>query len=42
MNGSELERNAKANQMFNKLMDECVWINIHYLPHSNKILEVLI
>jgi hypothetical protein len=40
MIGSEYERNIKANQIFNKLINECSWINIHYLPHSVKIVEV--
>jgi hypothetical protein len=39
-NGSELDRNIKANEIFNKILDECVWINIYYLSNSNKILEV--
>lgn len=38
--GSEFERNVKANEIFHKLMNDCVWINIHFLPHSIKILEV--
>lgn len=41
-NGNELERNINANEIFNKIMNDCVWMNIHYLPHSNKIFEVSI
>jgi hypothetical protein len=38
--GSEIERNNKANEIFNRILDECVWINIHCLQHSNKVLEI--
>lgn len=38
--GSEVERNIKANEIFHKLMSECVWINIHNISHSTKIIEV--
>jgi hypothetical protein len=30
----------KAIDVFNKLLDDCIWINIHYLPHSNKVVEI--
>ncbi len=39
-NGSELDRNLKANDVFNRLIEDYVWINIHYLPHSNKVVEI--
>lgn len=38
--GSELARNEKANEILKKFLDECVWINLHMLPHSSRTLEV--
>jgi len=40
--GSEIDRNEKANEILKKFFDECVWINMHMLPHSSKTLEVII
>jgi len=37
--GSEAQKNERANQIVNKILDECVWINIHALPHNEVIME---
>ena len=39
-NGSEIDRNLKANELLNKMLDECVWINIYTLHSSSRIIEV--
>ena len=33
-------RNEKANEVSNRILDECVWINMHLLPHNNQIIEI--
>jgi len=38
--GPELEKNKQASDLFNKILDNTTWINIHALPHSEYILEV--
>lgn len=38
--GTEQERNNKANEIFFNLLDECIWINVHFLPNQNKVLEI--
>jgi hypothetical protein len=38
--GTEKVKNTIANNMLNKILAECVWINIHNLPHSELIIEV--
>ena len=40
INGTEKERNKHADRIINKLLNECVWINIHMLSHEGPILEV--
>ena len=39
-NGKEQEKNDKANKILEKILNECVWINIHGLPHEVGILEI--
>ena len=39
-NGKEQEKNDKANKILEKILNECVWINIHGLPHDVGILEI--
>ena len=39
-NGTEQQRNSQAEEVFHKIMDGCVWINIHYLPNKTKVLEI--
>jgi len=38
--GTETEKNEMASQTAKMLLDECVWINVHILPHSEPIVEV--
>ena len=37
---TEQQRNSQAEEVFHKIMDGCVWINIHYLPNKTKVLEI--
>lgn len=38
--GTELEKNDAAEVVAKQIIDECVWINAHILPHSEYIIEV--
>jgi hypothetical protein len=38
--GTELEKNEMAENVAKSILDECVWINAHILPHSEFIIEV--
>ena len=38
--GTETEKNEIANSVANQILDECVFINVHILPHSEIIVEV--
>ena len=38
--GTEIEKNEMANGIAKLIVDECVWINAHILPHSEMIIEV--
>lgn len=38
--GTEVEKNESADIIANKIVDECSWINLHILPHSEMIIEV--
>ena len=40
--GKEIEKNEKAEKMLNLFINECVWINIHLLPHNLVIIELRI
>jgi len=40
MKGTEEQQNNKANEILQKMLDDCVWINIHFLPHSIQIIEL--
>ena len=40
--GKEIEKNQNAEKMLNLFLDECVWINIHLLPHNLVIIELRI
>ena len=40
--GKEIEKNLNAEKMLNLFLDECVWINIHLLPHELVIIELRI
>lgn len=40
--GKEIEKNANAEKMLNLFLEECVWINIHLLPHNLVIIELRI
>ena len=31
--GTEIEKNEVANNIANLIVNECVWINVHILPH---------
>ena len=39
-NGKEQEKNDKANKILEKILENCVWINIHGLPHDVGIIEI--
>jgi len=38
--GTEAEKNAKAEACAKKIVEECIWVNAHILPHSEHIIEV--
>jgi hypothetical protein len=38
--GTEIEKNQQAEVIARLIIDECVWINAHILPHSEHIIEV--
>ena len=38
--GKEIEKNEKAEKMLNLFINECVWINMHLLPHNLIIIEL--
>ena len=40
--GKEKEKNENAEKMLNLFLKECVWINIHLLPHQLVIIELRI
>lgn len=40
MNGTETERNIKAIEVFKKIIEECVWINIHLINPNFRIFEI--
>eukprot|EP01022_Parablepharisma_sp_SALTPOND_P008381 TRINITY_DN135825_c0_g1_i1.p3 TRINITY_DN135825_c0_g1~~TRINITY_DN135825_c0_g1_i1.p3 ORF type:complete len:297 (-),score=32.02 TRINITY_DN135825_c0_g1_i1:5049-5864(-) len=40
--GPELEKNAQAAEILDKILKGATWINIHGLPHNEFILEVLL
>jgi hypothetical protein len=37
--GTELVKNAHAESLADKILNECVWINIHSLPKEDYIVE---
>jgi len=37
--GTEIEKNELANSVANSILDDCVFINVHILPHSEIIIE---
>jgi len=39
--GTELERNEFAHKKAKKLLEECIWINVHWLPHDEHVVEVI-
>lgn len=39
--GTEQEKNELAENVAKLIVDECVWINAHILPHSEHIIEVI-
>jgi hypothetical protein len=40
--GKEKDKNDNAEKMLNLFLNECVWINIHLLPHQLVIIELRI
>jgi hypothetical protein len=38
--GKEVDKNKKAEELLNKFIEECVWINIHGLPGDIPIVEL--
>ena len=39
-NGSDENKNKEARKMLNMFLSNCIWINIHGLPHNNAIIEL--
>ena len=39
--GSESEKNKEANEVLVKLLDNCIWMNVHFVPPKLDILEVI-
>ena len=39
-NGTEENRNNQGIQVFNTILNDCIWWNIHYLPNNIKVLEI--
>lgn len=37
--GKETEKNEIANQKAEQIISQCVWVNVHILPHSEIIVE---
>lgn len=40
--GTELQRNEIAQKIIKKMLDECIWINVHWLPHDEHVVEVIL
>lgn len=38
--GNLEEQNQRANELMKRMFEECIWINVHFLPHSKEIIEV--
>ena len=38
--GSEADRNHQAKAILDKILANCIWINIHSLPHNEYMIEV--
>jgi hypothetical protein len=38
--GTEAEKNEMAETIARLIIDECIWVNAHILPHSEHIIEV--
>jgi hypothetical protein len=38
--GKEIVKNELAETVLHKIVDNCIWINIHILPHNEIIIEV--
>ena len=37
--GSEDKKNSDANMKLDEILDDCVWINVHVITHSEIIIE---
>lgn len=37
--GTEAEKNDSAETVARLIIDECIWVNAHILPHSEHIIE---
>lgn len=40
--GSESKKNFEATAKMNQILDECIWINVHTLPHKEFVVEIWI
>mmetsp|Transcript_13345 Transcript_13345/g.15477 ORF Transcript_13345/g.15477 Transcript_13345/m.15477 type:complete len:143 (-) Transcript_13345:28-456(-) len=40
INGKEAEKNVRAEEKALMVINECIWINLHLLPHSEYTLEL--
>lgn len=38
--GTEAEKNEHALRILTRIMNDCIWINIHLLPHDLEVIEV--
>lgn len=39
--GTEEQRNEAAHNVVKMMLSECIWINVHWLPHDEHVIEVM-
>ena len=42
VSGKEKHKNELAEKVLQQILDECVWVNLHILPHEQVIVEIRI
>lgn len=40
IHGTEIQRNEAASKICEKILDEAVWINMHYLSREDPVIEI--
>ena len=40
--GSEIAKNERARTLMPLILKDCVWLNVHTLPHNEVIIEIRI